>query len=801
MIKKTKAKATEENATKTKSEKTLVVVESPSKAKTINKYLGNKYHVEASVGHIKDLSNYKLGVDIENNFTPTYQTIKGKAPIVKNLKEKAKSSKSVLIATDPDREGEAIAYHIAEEIKKVNNQIKRVIFNEITKTGIKKGLDEPREIDEDLFMSQQARRVMDRIIGFKVSPFLSNAMIGKTTATLSAGRVQSVALRLICEREQLIMDFEPIEYWNIYADFYNNQVNKLKTQLVAFNNKIIKKPEGSKKGKNEEETKEILTKINSLNYIKNEVEADAILAQINKIEKFTVSKKTIKKIQRKPEPPFTTSTLQQEAARKLGFQNKRTMQIAQRLYEGVSIGKEGEVGLITYMRTDSVRISPEAIDSVRDYINSNFGKNYLPDNPNEFKAKSNNVQDAHEAIRPTNLSYSLDELKLYLSPEEFALYKLIFQRYVASQMTNADVEQTSIDISAEDLTFRATGSVIIFDGYMKIYEESKDDENGDEENGTTVLPVGINEGDTFNLDSATKKQAFTKAPPRYNQASLIKELDELGIGRPSTYATIVSTLLDREYVMLDNKAFRPTDLGFEVNKVLIHHFDNVFNVSFTAQMEDELDLVATGDKTYLTVMKEFYGPFSSTLQNAEKEHNLNSETKCPQCGAPLVIRVSRRGRFLGCSNYPECTYTQPLPKLNNPEPTPKPAAEVYPDAKCPICGKEMLVREGKFGRFLGCVDYPSCKGILPLPTQVICPKCKEGHLVERYSPKRKKKFWSCSNYPKCDYLTNYEPIDKECPNCHNYYLEYHYKKNGEDWIKFIKCPECKENFEETEIFK
>jgi DNA topoisomerase-1 len=787
--------------TKTKSEKTLVVVESPSKAKTINKYLGNKYHVEASVGHIKDLSNFKLGVDIENNFTPTYQTIKGKAPVVKNLKEKAKSSNSVLIATDPDREGEAIAYHIADEIKKVNSNIKRVIFNEITKTGIKKGLDEPRDIDEDLFMSQQARRVMDRIIGFKVSPFLSNAMIGKTTATLSAGRVQSVALRLICEREQSILDFEPIEYWNIYADFYNDKVSKLKTQLIGFNNKLIKRPEGSMKGNTEEETNDIAKKIQALNYIRNEQEADSLLRQIQNIDKYTVSKKTIKKLQRKPEPPFTTSTLQQEAARKLGFQNKRTMQIAQRLYEGVSLGKEGEVGLITYMRTDSVRISPEAIDSVRGYISSNFGKNYLPDFPNEFKSKSSNVQDAHEAIRPTDLSHSLDELKLYLSSEEFALYKLIYQRFIASQMTNADVEQTSIDIVADGFSFRATGSVIIFDGYLKIYEEGKDEENGDEENGSTVLPVGISEGDLFKLDNATKKQAFTKAPPRYNQASLIKELDELGIGRPSTYATIVSTLLDREYVTMDNKAFRPTDLGFEVNKVLIHHFDNVFNVTFTAQMEDELDQVATGDKTYLTVMEEFYGPFSTTLQKAEQEHNKNSETKCPECGAPLVIRVSRRGRFLGCSNYPECTYTQPLPKINSPEAPPKAQVEVFPDVKCPICGKEMLIREGKFGRFLGCVDYPSCKGILPMPTQVLCPKCKVGHLVERYSPKRKKKFWSCSNYPNCDYLTNYEPIDKECPNCHNYYLEYHYKKNGEEWIKFIKCPECNETYEETEIFK
>lgn len=792
----------QQSSSKSKSKQTdkiLVVVESPSKAKTINKYLGPKYLVEASVGHIKDLSNFKLGVDIENNFSPTYQTIKGKAPVIKLLKTKAKVSKEVLIATDPDREGEAIAYHIADEIKKVNDNIKRVIFNEITKSGIKKGLDEVRSIDEDLFMSQQARRVMDRIIGFKVSPFLSNAMIGKTTAVLSAGRVQSVALRLICEREKVILDFEPIEYWNIFTDFKNQEIQKLKTQLIGFENKLIKRPEGSAKGKNETETAEIKQRISELHFIKDQNKAEEILTKIEKINNFTVVKKSIKRLKRRPEPPFTTSTLQQEASRKLGFSNKKTMQIAQKLYEGVIIGKEGAIGLITYMRTDSVRISPEAQSALLDYIKTTYGSDFLPESPHQYSSKSSNVQDAHEAIRPTGLNYNFDELRNYLNEDELSLFKLIYQRFVASQMAFADVDQTTVDLAADDLLFRITGSTVVFDGYLKVYEEGKDEENGDDENGSYTIPFGIKEGDSFFVDSKFKKQTFTKPPSRFNQSSLIKELDNLGIGRPSTYASIVSTILDREYVNLENKAFRPTDLGVEVNEVLVHHFDNIFNVSFTAMMEEELDIIASGDKKYLEVMNEFYEPFDSTLKTAEKTHNENSDMKCSECGSPLIIRVSRRGRFLGCSNYPTCTHTQPLPKVNKAITEEKKAPEIYHGVECPECSKPMYIREGRYGRFLGCVDYPTCKGIMPIPSQVTCPKCHEGHLVERYSAKRKKKFWSCSNYPKCDYLTNYEPIDKHCSKCDHYYIEYHFRKKGDDWEKYIKCPECKENYEIGQI--
>lgn len=787
---------------KTKSKennKTLVIVESPAKAKTINKYLGNAYIVKSSVGHIKDLPSYNLGVDIKNGFKPRYEIIKGKAKVIEEIKETAKKSDEILIATDPDREGEAIAAHIAQEVAETKKPIHRIIFNEITKNGIQKGLESPRDIDQNLFMSQQARRVLDRIIGFQVSPFLSNVMIGKTSEKLSAGRVQSVALRLIVEREREIQNFEPIDYWNIFADFKNNKIKKLSTQLVGFDNKYIQKPTGSKKGNNEQETKAKLEEIDRLHFIKSSEQANEILTKIKSINEFKVTKKQIKEISRKPYAPFTTSTLQQEAAKQLGFSNKKTMQIAQRLYEGVEIGKEGLVGLITYMRTDSVRISDEAMSSVRSYINREFGSEYLPSRPNIYETKSKNVQDAHEAIRPTNLDYSIDELKQHLSKDELALYKLILTRFVASQMSNAQLEQTTIELEAEGFIFRATGSVIKFDGFLKIYNEMKEEnsENNNEEDQEVILPVGIEEGMIFNLSNARIKESQTKPPSRYTQAGLIKVLDELGIGRPSTYATIVSTLTERKYVELNRKAFVPTELGFQVNDILVHHFDDIFNVNFTSKMEDELDDVALGEKTYLEILNEFYQPFSASLEKAKNHSNDSSELICPKCGGKLVIRVSRKGRFLGCSNYPTCTHTEPLPKNTEEKKTP----EIHPDAKCPKCGKPMYIREGKFGKFLGCIDYPKCDGIAPLTSNVKCPKCGEGHLVERFSPKTKKKFWSCSTYPKCNYLTNYEPINQTCPNCNNYYLEYHYRKDGEGkWIKFIKCPACKSEFNEQILF-
>lgn len=775
--------------------KTLVIVESPAKAKTINKYLGSNYIVKSSVGHIKDLPSYNLGIDIKNEFKPRYEIIKGKNKIIDEIKESAKKSKEILIATDPDREGEAIAAHLAEEIDEAKKPIHRVIFNEITKNGIKKGLENIREIDTNLFMSQQARRVLDRIIGFQVSPFLSNAMIGKTSEKLSAGRVQSVALRLIVEREREILNFDPIDYWTILADFQNQKIKKFSTQLVGFDNKYIQKPTGSKKAKDEQETKVRLDELEKMHYIKSADQANKILERIKSIKEFKVSKKQTKDISRKPYAPYTTSTLQQEASKQLGFSNKKTMQIAQKLYEGIEIGEDGLVGLITYMRTDSVRISDEALNSVRTYINTEFGPKYLPSRPNIYESKSKNVQDAHEAIRPTNLDYTLDLLKKYLTKDELALYRLIFTRFVASQMSNAQLEQTTIELEALDLFFRATGSVIIFDGFMKIYndmkEENSDSNNNDDEEEIN-LPTGIEIGMIFNLIEAIIKQSQTKPPSRYTQAGLIKILDELGIGRPSTYATIVSTLTDRKYAELNRKTFSPTELGFQVNDVLINHFNDIFNVNFTSKMEEELDEVALGEKSYLEILNEFYEPFSKTLEKAKENNGDGSDIECPECGGKLIIRVSRKGRFLGCSNYPTCTHTQPLPKNTEEKKTP----EIYPGVQCPKCGKPMYLREGKYGKFLGCTDYPNCDGIAPLTSNVTCPKCGEGHLIERFSPKTRKKFWSCSTYPKCNHLTNYEPINRACPSCNNYYLEYHFRKDDEgNWIKYIKCPECKTEFD------
>lgn len=771
------------------AKKTLVVVESPAKAKTINKYLGKDFVVEASVGHIKDLSKFKLGVNVEADFEPKYVTITGKAAVIKKLRQSAVDAKEVLIATDPDREGEAIAWHIAEEIEKDNTNIKRVIFNEITKTGVQKGIANPREIDKEMFMSQQARRVMDRLIGFQVSPFLSKAMLDKTSEALSAGRVQSVALRLICEREESVVAFKPIEYWNIFADFSFDKVKPFKSKLVGFEKKNIKNPEGSAVGIDEKETEKIQKKLAEQHYIRNSAQAEDLINRIN-AENFKINDITKSNLKRKPSAPFTTSQLQQEASKKLGYANKRTMQIAQKLYEGVSLGKDGSVGLITYMRTDSVRVSPDALESVREHIAKNYGEDYLPKSPNVYTTKSSNVQDAHEAIRPTTLAYSPKEIKEYLTKEEAKLYELIYNRFVASQMEVAQLEQTTVNIEGGEFVFRSTGTVIKFKGFLAVYEDSPDsNESNEEKEGAAILPKGLEKNKDLKLESTEPKQSFTKSPPRYNEASLVKELDELGIGRPSTYAQIVSTLLDRKYVELNGKAFIPTVLGIDVNSVLIKNFPNLFNVEFTAKMEDELDTIAEGKNTYVGVMHEFYDPFKKSLSTAEAE---SSDIMCDVCGKPMAIRVSRKGRFLGCTDYPNCTNTKPLPKNAATE---KKEPEIAEGINCDLCGSQMVIRSSRFGKFYGCINYPTCKGIKQIKSEMKCPTCKEGHLVEKFSPKSRKKFWGCSNYPNCNYITNYEPVNQKCKNCGNPYLEVRFKKVDSGYEKYHSCPSCKEKFE------
>ncbi len=788
--KKKTSKASTKKTTKSASNKTLLVVESPAKAKTINKYLGRNYIVEASVGHIKDLTKFRLGVDIENGFEPNYITIRGKADVIKRLKQLAGESKNVLIATDPDREGEAIAWHIAEEVKKKNENVRRVLFNEITEEGIKQGINEPRELDNRLFMAQQARRVMDRLIGYKVSPFLSKALITKTSAALSAGRVQSVALRLISEREVEITSFVTIPYWSINADFYpENEKKKLfNARLHAIDGNSLKNPEGTAEGKDKDETAVIQEKLKEMNYIKSEKQAIELVDEINQ-QSYIIFDKTKKDVKRKAPAPFTTSLLQQEASRKLGFSNKKTMQIAQSLYEGKNLGDEGSVGLITYMRTDSMRISPVAQEAAKEHIHKTFGKDYIPAKPQVYKSKSASTQDAHEAIRPTGLGYTPVHISKFLNRDEARLYALIYNRFLASQMKPAILEQTSITVTGGRFEFRATGSVIKFDGYLKVYDDALSEKK-------TILPKGIQADVPAILEKSGFTGSETKPKPRFNEASLVKKLDELGIGRPSTYAQIVTTLLDREYVNITSKAFVPTELGLSVNEVLVNNFPELFNVEFTAGMEEELDSIAEGNIVYGDMLMDFYQPFTNSLQKAEESGNI-PEIICDACGAPMEIKVSRRGRFLGCSRYPDCTNTKPLPKgeidLKKHEDT-KP--EIMPGVNCDLCGSDMVIRTGKFGRFLGCVKYPECKGIKPLTTHVECPECHKGELVEKFSPKAKKKFWGCSTYPDCKYLTNHEPVNHKCEQCNNLYLEVRYKKTSDGYDKYIFCPKCKSIYTE-----
>ncbi|MCX7879966.1 MAG: type I DNA topoisomerase [Ignavibacteria bacterium] len=726
--------------------KNLIVVESPTKAKTINKYLGKDYIVEPSVGHIKDLKKHTLSVDIKNGFKPIYEIIRGKKDTIKKIREEATKCEKVYIATDPDREGEAIAWHIAEEISIPGKKIERVLFNEITPKGIQEGLKNTRELDEKLYSSQQARRVLDRLIGFQISPFVSNALIKKSNLKLSAGRVQSVALRLICEREEDIENFVPFEYWNILGKFEANG-KSFTGKLIEFDGVQIKNPEGSKTIQRGETQKEFQKRISNFVFISSEEDAVKLVERIKKEEYYVRSIKR-NKFKSSPKPPFITSTLQQEAARKLGFSSKLTMMLAQRLYEGVSLGKEGNVGLITYMRTDSVRVSQDAISSVRNFIETKFGKKYLPTKPNEYKSKSLNVQDAHEAIRPTYLEKTPESLEKFLDKNLYELYKLIYYRFVASQMTAAEYEQTTIEIASPSFVFRASGRVLTFDGYLAVYQESSDESEKDDE--SKVLLPQIHENQKLTLIDVETKYSQTQPPPRYNQATLIKELEEKGIGRPSTYATIVSTLLDRKYIELKKKAFVPTELGKEVNGILINYFSDIFNVKFTAKMEDALDTIAEGKSEYVQVVGSFFTPLSKLLEKANNEIFENG-VKCDVCGAPMVIRVSKKGRFLGCSRYPNCQNTKPITAFQENK-----EQKIAEGIFCDECGKPMVIRKGKYGEFYGCSDYPSCKGTKPIngskafrPIEIQdekCPKCKST-MVLRIG--RNGYFLACSRYPEC----------------------------------------------------
>lgn len=759
--------------------KSLVIVESPSKAKTINKYLGKNYKVIASVGHIKNLPKSKISVDFENGYELTYETIPGKEKVIEELKELAAGSDKIFIATDPDREGEAIAFDIAEEVKGKNKDILRVLFNEITKKGVEEGINNPLHIDEKLVSSQQARRALDRIVGYKVSPFLWKVIY----YGLSAGRVQSVALRLICDREEEIRRFIPTEYWSVLANFRDRDKNKI------FESKLISKNDTSFKFNGEDPR------------IQNEKEADDILKDLGE-KLFKVSDIIRKEVKRNPYPPFTTSSLQQDASVRLRFAPKKTMMLAQKLYEGIDIGEEGLTGLITYMRTDSTRLSDDAVSEARGFIKEKYGKEYLPSETRVFSKKKENTQDAHEAIRPTSVWRTPESLKKDLTPDLYRLYELIWRRFLACQMQNSVSDQITLLIDSfsestngkrlNSYQFRTTDSTIKFKGFLVIYDDVFEEEDEDTED-KFAIPEEIEVGDLLDLEEMFKKQHFTNPPPRYTESSLIKQLDNLGIGRPSTYALIVSTIINRTYCDLRERKLYATELGETVNRLLASHFSDVINVKFTAQMEEELDKIAEGELSYEKVLSDFYLPFNLDLEFLNKstkeiKESLIEKTDidCDKCGKKMIIKWGRNGRFLSCSNYPKCKNAKPLPGEQEEH------QELAEGKFCSLCEAPMVVKSSKYGKFLGCSRYPECKNIQPITLGIKCPKCKEGEILARKALKSKKVFYGCTRYPDCDFISNSKPRETKCDMCgSSYMLEKYSKKKGE----YLECPECKHKVE------
>jgi DNA topoisomerase-1 len=748
--------------------KHLLIVESPAKSRTLSRFLGKEFSIASTIGHIIDLPKSKLGVDIDNDFAPDYHVIKGKEKVIQGLKDAAKKADIVFLAPDPDREGEAIAWHVANQLKATKVKCVRVTFNEITKSAVTEAIKHPRSINVNLVNAQQARRVLDRLVGYKVSPFL-----WKTVArNLSAGRVQSVALRLVCEREEEIKSFVSQEYWQIAVLFQTLTAKKERftAQLYKVDGLTVAKAGENGNGKD-----------NKL-IISSQAEADAIMSEMQDLSYAVAEIKESERV-RRPLPPFITSTLQQEAAKAYGFSPKQTMSVAQGLYEGVEIGEEGPTGLITYMRTDSTRISGEALTAVREYIKQQYGAEYLPTKPN-FYGKSKESQDAHEAIRPTYLHLSPDKVRKHLTIQQFKLYSLIWNRFVGCQMPPAEYDVTTVDVGGGKYTLRATAQKLRFDGFLKIYHEAKEpDENGNGENGAK-LP-DLKEGESLRLIDVNPSQSFTRPPARYSEAMLVKRLEQDGIGRPSTYASIISVIKERKYVDLKERKLNPTDLGVAVNKILIEYFPDLFNVAFTANMEKELDGVEEGTDDWVKVVGDFYKPFIKDLKGLDKKSKDIKESltevtdfSCEKCGSPMVIKWGRNGRFLACSAYPECKTTRPLPEEEALNKT---------DEKCDKCGSPMVVKSGRFGRFLACSAYPECKTTKPLTLGIPCPKpgCK-GQIVEKQT-KGKRLFYGCSKYPKCDFASWDKPLKQACPVCQHPFLVQKTSKVKGD---YAKCPEC-----------
>ncbi|HTU45850.1 MAG TPA: type I DNA topoisomerase [Bryobacteraceae bacterium] len=794
--------------------KSLVIVESPAKAKTIGKYLGKQFIVMASLGHVKDLPKKDLAVDVERDFTPKYEVIEGKKKLIAELKQAAKGVDSIYLAADPDREGEAICWHLKEELepKKAGKPaIFRVMFNEITANAVKKAFDRPLAVNVNLVEAQQARRVLDRLVGYKISPLLWD----KVRRGLSAGRVQTVALRLIVEREREIRAFEKQEYWTIDVSLNAKKPPVLTARL----------------NKRADETPQI----------RDAASADSIVEDLDDASYIVRSVATREK-RRHPVPPFITSTLQQESSRKLRFSVKRTMMLAQGLYEGKEIGKEGSVGLITYMRTDSTRVSEDALAEVRGFVSERYGQNYLPASPNIYKTKKD-AQDAHEAIRPSSVLRTPESLEKYLAEDELKLYRLIWMRFIASQMMPALFDQTTIDIAATgksktDYLFRATGSVLKFDGFLKVYEEGKDQKDEEDEDLKHKLPA-VSEGETLRFKEIHPEQHFTEPPPRYNEATLVKKLESDGVGRPSTYASILSTIQDREYVKKEGGKFLPTELGMVVTDLLLESFNDLFEVTYTARMEEELDEIEEGKLQWRDAMADFYGRFQKDLAHAErnmtdiKRMEKPTDLVCEKCGKPMVIKWGKHGSFIACTGYPECTNTRELtvdlPDVDKADLTEQDEAEYcencgrpmvlkkgrfgqffacsgYPECKttkqiggeqrkdvpleekCPQCGNHLVQKFGRYGEFVACSNYPTCKYVKQKTIGVPCPNCSEGEVVERRS-KRGRTFYGCNRYPECDFVAWGKPIAEKCPECGSSYLV-------EKWLKagpVAQCPntECK----------
>ena len=734
----------EEKTTKSKKgEKSLVIVESPAKSKTIKKILGDSFQIEASFGHIrnlptKDPKTENLGFDVNNNFEPKFEIIPGKKDVVRKLNTLAKKFDKIYIASDPDREGEAIAWHVRQILDVPDEKINRIEFNEITPKAVKYSVEHPRMINMDMVQAQQTRQILDKLVGYKLSPVLWKQM---GSYNLSAGRVQSVALRMICEREDEIEAFVPQEYWSIHADLAKDG-KSFEAEVSKYKNEPIEKS------------------------IKNQAEAQKVVDYLTNAD-YTVSKVTNKTVKRKPTAPFITSTLQRAASSKLGFGVAKTMQVAQKLYEGIEL-ENGAIGLITYMRTDSVRVSDDAMAMAKDFILNNYGEKYYPEQPNIYAKGKQNVQDAHEAIRPSYPERTPESIKKYLDNDQYKLYKLIWEKFMSSQMANAEFANKSIEVMAGDYTLKAGTSKVMFDGFLKLYNDNDDEKDKVED---SKIP-DLEKGDKVECKKIDPKQHFTQPPPRYNEASLVKALEEYGIGRPSTYATIITVIQTRKYVEKRDKALHPTILGRAVSKQLVTQFSDIMDYKFTAGMEEKLDKIADKKAVWNKVLKDFYDPFMEEVNSVMKTaHKINIETdiKCPNCGRSMVVRNSKFGtQFLGCSGYPECKTVMSMNVLSeqqDSEVTQNDKPQELCEEKCEKCGSNMIFKTGPYGKYMECTNE-NCKHRKPYrkSTGVKCPKCGQGEIVERKS-KRGTVFYGCNKYPDCDFTLWNEPTGEECPDC------------------------------------